>query len=208
MADIKKNWFESLKDDMKAKAKELHESFKSYQTEFASQPPPASAADGTLKDGTPFKYTGDKLDKGSIITVVTDAGEVPMPDGEYLLPDDTTMIVVNDGTNAVVNSIEPAGVPEEQMGADAKNLADVKERVTKIVEKFEAQFKAQHAIISKQTIQIENLKLKQGKLAKDLQDTFSVVEAFGEIETGTPEEKPGNGKLSAHDKKMNLITKK
>lgn len=201
--DIKKNWFASLADDMKLKAKELAESFKTYKTEFADTAPPASTGttDGQLKDGTPFKYTGDKLDTGSIVTVVTDAGEVPMPDGEYTLPDDTAMVVVNDGTNAVVQTIEPAELPEDQMAATTTKA--VQERITKIVEKFDALNK----VVAKQNIQIENLKLKQGKLAKDLSDTFSVMEAFGEIETAKPEEKPITGKLSEHQKKMNLITK-
>lgn len=204
--DIKKGWFNKLTDEMKSKAKELSDSFKEYKTQFAADSNVPTSTDGALKDGTPFKYTGEKLDKGSIITVVTDGGEVPMPDGEYVLPDDSVMVVVNDGTNAVVSEIKAATGAE--MNDDAKNLADVKERVTKIVEKFEAQFKAQEETIKKQNIQIENLKLKQGRLAKDLADTFSVVEAFGAIETDDAIEKPNNGKLTAHEKAMRLITKK
>ena len=202
--DIKKNWFEKLTDDMKAKAKELSDSFKEYKTAFADDAP-ASATEGTLKDSTPFKYTGDKLDKGSIVTVVTDSGEVPMPDGEYILPDDSVMVVTNDGTNAVVSEIKPAKAEEMETATDKA----VSERITKIVEKFEAVEKAWEAKFKLQNNIIESLKLKQGKLAKDLADTFSVVEAFGLIETGSAIEKPaGNGKPTAHEKKMALITKK
>ena len=200
-ADIKKNWFEKLTDDMKAKAKELSDSFKEYKTAFAEDAPP-TATEGTLKDSTPFKYTGDKLDKGSIVTVVTDGGEVPMPDGEYILPDDSVMVVTNDGTNAVVSEIKQAVAQSDETDTNKA----VSERITKIVEKFESVEKAWEAKFKLQNNIIEALKLKQGKLAKDLADTFSVVEAFGMIETDSAIEKPaGNGKPSAHDKKMNLI---
>lgn len=208
--DLKKNWYDKLPEPMKVMAKNLSDSFKEYKIEFANTPPetpPASGttADGKLADGTAFKYTGDKLDKGSIITVVTDGGEVPMPDGEYPLADGTVMVVVSDGTNAVVQTIEPAGLPDEGMSADTAKK--VQERITKIVEKFETQFKVQDSIIKKQNIQIENLKLKQGRLANDLANSFSIMEAFGMQETDKPAEKQDNGKLSAHQKKMNLINK-
>ena len=202
-ADIKKNWFEKLTDDMKAKAKELSDSFKEYKTEFAETPHVSEATtEATLKDSTPFKHTGDKLEKGCIVTVVTESGEVPMPDGEYTLPDDSVMVVINDGTNAVVSEIKQAVAQSAETAMDKA----VSERITKIVEKFEAVEKAWEAKFKLQNNIIEALKLKQGKLAKDLADTFSVVEAFGMIETDSAIEKPaGNGKSSAHDKKMNLI---
>ena len=195
--DKKKKWFDGLPEPMKEMAKKVSDSIKEYNATFAEETPAASV-DGQLKDGTPFKYTGDKLDKGSVVTVVTETGEVPMPDGEYPLPDESIMIV-SGGTVTEVKA-------PEAMADDAKNLADVKERVTKIVEKFEAQFKAQENVILKQNTQIENLKLKQGKLAKDLSDTFSVVEAFGMIETDDEAESKGGTKpVTKFEKKVALI---
>lgn len=204
MSNIKQKVFDSLPDSVKVVLKDVAEKIKEYNAEFSEAPVAASAAEGALKDGTPFKYTGDTLAQGSIVTVVAEGGEVPMPDGEYILPDDSVMVVANDGTNAVVSEIKP--VEGAEMNDEAKNIADVKERVTKIVEKFEAQFKSQETENKKLKLEIESLKLKVGKQAKLLVDTFSVVEAFGEVETGTPAEKPlNNGKLTAHQKKMNLI---
>lgn len=197
----KKNWFSKLTDDMKLKAKELSDSFKEYQTQFEETP--AAAVEGTLKDGTPFKYTGDTIAKGSIVTVVTEGGEVPMPDGEYVLPDDSVMIV----TGGAVSDVKAAQA--EEMNTETATDKAVSERITKIVEKFEAVEKAWEAKFAKQNNIIESLKLKQGKLAKDLHDTFSVVESFGMIETDEVKETPvfltGTGKETPFQKKINLI---
>lgn len=209
--DKDKGFFATLSGDALKLAKDLAVRFKDYKAEFndnAQTQAAATATDGALKDGTPFKYTGDKLDKGSIVTVVTEGGEVPMPDGEYVLPDDSTMVVLNDGTNAVVSEIKPA--TQEGMNDEAKNLADVKERVTKIVEKFEAQFTAQETENKKLKTELENLKLKVAKQAKLLTDTFEVMEAFGKAETDTPAETPEINKSNLSKssiKKLSLISK-
>lgn len=203
---IKEKVFDALPDSVKAVLKDVAKRIDEYKTEFSEVATAQAAAstEGKLKDGTPFKYTGDTIAKGSILTIVTEGGEVPMPDGEYVLPDDSVMIVTNDGTNAVVSEIKPAQAEEMKTETDKA----VSERITKIVEKFEAVEKSWEAKFKLQNAQIENLKLKQGKLAFDLKDAFSVVQAFGEIETDKPAEKPANGKPSPHDKKMALISKK
>jgi hypothetical protein len=202
---IKEKVFDKLPDSVKQILKDVATRIEEYKTEFneTSQAQAATSTEGTLKDGTPFKYTGDSIAKGSILTIVTEGGEVPMPDGEYVLPDDSTMVVINDGTNAVVSEIKPAAASE--MGDEAKNLADVKERVTKIVEKFEAEIASVKNENKLLKVQIENLKLKQGKLAKEIIDQFSIMQAFGEMETDKPAEKPINGKPTAHEKRMALV---
>lgn len=190
----KKSFWDFLPDTLKAKAKEVSDKlkeYKEYEAKFADAPPTAN--EGALKDGTPFKYTGDKLDKGSIVTVVSEQGEVPMPAGEYVLPDDSVMIVAQEGENSVVAEIK---APEaEAMNNDA-TLTDVKERVTKIVEKFseyESAFnevKSLKDTIAKQNIQIENLKLKVAKQGALVIGLTEFNEAFGAVETDKPAETP------------------
>lgn len=190
----KKSFWDFLPDTLKAKAKEVSEKlkeYKEYEAKFADAPPTAN--EGALKDGTPFKYTGDKLDKGSIVTVVSEQGEVPMPAGEYVLPDDSVMVVTQDGENSVVAEVK---APEaEAMNNDA-TIADVKERVTKIVEKFseyESAFnevKSLKDTVEKQKIQIENLKLKVAKQGALVVGLTEFNEAFGSVETDKPAETP------------------
>lgn len=191
----KKSFWDFLPDTLKAKAKEVSEKlkeYKEYEAQFADAPP--SANEGALKDGTPFKYTGDILDKGSIVTVVSDQGEVPMPPGEYVLPDDSTMVVAQQGADSVVAEIKAPAA--EAMNNDAQNLADVKERVTKIVEKFNAfetafnEVKSLKETIEKQKVQIENLKLKVGKQGALIVGLTEFNEAFGSVETAKPAEEP------------------
>lgn len=190
----KKSFWDFLPDTLKAKAKEVSEKlkeYKEYEAKFADAPPTAN--EGALKDGTPFKYTGDKLDKGSIVTVVSEQGEVPMPAGEYVLPDDSVMVVTQEGENSVVAEVK---APEaEAMNNDA-TIADVKERVTKIVEKFseyESAFnevKSLKDTVEKQKIQIENLKLKVAKQGALVVGLTEFNEAFGSVETDEPAETP------------------
>lgn len=190
----KKSFWDFLPDTLKAKAKEVSEKlkeYKEYEAKFADAPPTAN--EGALKDGTPFKYTGDKLDKGSIVTVVSEQGEVPMPAGEYVLPDDSVMVVTQEGENSVVAEVK---APEaEAMNNDA-TIADVKERVTKIVEKFseyESAFnevKSLKDTVEKQKIQIENLKLKVAKQGALVVGLTEFNEAFGSVETDKPAETP------------------
>jgi hypothetical protein len=199
--DNKKGFFATLTGETLKFAKDLAVRMKEYNAEFAETE--LAAAEGALKDGTPFKYTGDKLDKGSVVTVVTEGGEVPMPVGEYVLPDDSVMVVVQDGENSVVSEVK-AAAPED-MSTEAKDLADVKERVTKIVEKFEAQFSAQENENKKLKSEVEKLKLKVAKQASLLTDTFSVMEAFGSQETDTPAETPKTNLSKSNNKKLNLV---
>jgi len=182
----KKSFWDFLPDTVKAKAKEVSEKlkeYKEYEAKFEETAPTAN--EGALKDGTPFKYTGDKLDKGSIVTVVSEQGEVPMPAGEYILPDDSVMIVAQEGENSVVAEVKAPAA--EAMNNDAETLTDVKERVTKIVEKF-SEFET--AFGEKQKIQIENLKLKLGKQGALIVGLTEFNEAFGSVETDTPAEVP------------------
>lgn len=191
----KKSFWDFLPDTVKAKAKEVSEKlkeYKEYEAKFADAPPTAN--EGALKDGTPFKYTGDKLDKGSIVTVVSEQGEVPMPAGEYILPDDSVMIVAQEGENSVVAEVKAPAT--EAMNNDAETLTDVKERVTKIVEKFSefetafGEVKSLKDTIEKQKIQIENLKLKLGKQGALIVGLTEFNEAFGSVETDKPAEVP------------------
>ena len=194
----KTNWFSKLSDDAKAKAKEVLAEIKIYMAEEVQAA--ATMVEGALADGTVIKFVPDAngaLGIGSDVVIVSQDGEIPAPDGDLTLADGT---VVTISTGKAVE-VKAATAPAEADMNDAKALADVKERVTKIVEKFEAQFKSQEDVIKKQNIQIENLKLKLGKLAKITQDISLVQEAFGAIETAEAIEKP----KPTNDKKAAMV---
>lgn len=206
MADKdKKGFFDKLPDNIKTILKDVSTRLKEYNAEFAEMP---MMADGSLKDGTKIKYTGDKLDKGSEVFIVTESGEVPAPEGEHMLPDDSIMVIVKEGDKSVVSEVKPA--QEAEMESESDTDKKISERVTKIVEKFKAEFQSQidsqSETIKKQKIEIENLKLKLGKQAKLTEDAFSVMQAFSDIPTDEPIEKPEPGKKpSTHNKKMALV---
>lgn len=77
--------------------------------------------DAKLKDGTEVKVSGDVLDKGAKVTVVTADAEVPAPDGTHEL-EDGTKIETKDGI--IVNVID---VPNETPADEANEIPEGKD---------------------------------------------------------------------------------
>ena len=197
MSNDKKTFFDKLPEAVKAELKKVADKLKEFKAEFSEVPAtpvtPATPTqmatnDGQLQDGTAFKYTGDKLDVGSEVTIVDANGELPMPEGEYIAADGATFTVTADPATgkSVVSAMTP--VTEEGMKADTEKK--VSERITKIVEKFDAQFKAIETENSTLKTEIENLKLKVSKQATMIAESTELVVAMGSIETAEAIEPP------------------
>jgi molybdopterin-binding protein len=179
------------------------------KTELAEVPAPivpVKLGETTLQDGTVIKYTGDSLAVGSELILVTAEGEVPAPEGDLVLADGSTVTVsIQDGKSvvSVITPVDPNAVSEDMKQEVNKQVS---ERVTKIVEKFESQFAAQK-------IEIENLKLKLGKVSATLINNTDMLIAFSEVETAEPIEKPdgseaGTKRTKAIGKFLNNVNKK
>lgn len=181
--------------------------WKTLKTELAEVAPtiaPVKLGETTLQDGTVVKYTGEKLDVGSELILVTADGETPAPEGNLILADGSTVTVsIQDGKSVVsaLVPVDPTAVSEDMKQEVNKQVS---ERVTKIVEKFESQFAAQK-------IEIENLKLKLGKVSATVINNTDMLIAFSEVETSEPIESPSNNsgtkRTKAIDKFLNNIKK-
>lgn len=175
------------------KAKEAYNLLKvemeALKIEMAEVTPttPVKMGEANLQDGTVIKYTGDTLAEGSEIILVTPEGEIPAPEGDLILADGSICTISIQDGKSIVTAVKPAEAPAEMNAETAKQVS---ERVTKIVEKFEAQFKTQEDLIKSQSIQIENLKLKLGKVAGSVIKNTEMLIEFGALPTTEPIEKP------------------
>ena len=205
-----KSLFSKLPVEMQSVVKAFLPTWAALKTEMNEVPPivvePVKLGETTLQDGTVVKYTGETLDVGSELTLVTPEGETPAPEGDLMLADGTTVTVTIQDGKAVVSAVVPAEAPAEE-AMEAKDIKDVKERVTKIVEKFEAQ----ENTINDLKAQIESLKLKVGKQGALLTQNTDMLIAFSEVETDEPIEKPsdmvGSKKTKGINKFLNKIKK-
>ena len=76
---------------------------------LAFQGEPVKFASAKLADGTAINIQGDSLAVGVMVSVMTEAGEAPLPDGEYTL-EDGTVFYVSGGSVSKVKAPE-ATVP-------------------------------------------------------------------------------------------------
>lgn len=72
--------------------------------------------DAKTKDGQSIKVEGDALNAGAKVSVVTDAGEVPAPDGEWVLEDGTCVYTVGGVIDHVMEAAAEAASPEDVSG--------------------------------------------------------------------------------------------
>ena len=198
-----KSLFSKLPVEMQEVVKKFLPTWATLKTELAEVTPaaPVKLGETTLADGTVVKYTGDTLALGSDVTVVTADGEVPAPDGDLTLVDGTVITIVSGKVTEIETPDAAAAEPADMKSEVNKQVS---ERVTKIVEKFESQFAAQK-------IEIENLKLKVGKIGATVVSNTDMLIAFSEVETDEPIEKPensvGSKKTKAIDKFLTNINK-
>lgn len=192
LSDAAKAGYEVLKTEMAALKVEMNETTAQVKM-----------GESALQDGTVIKYTGETLAEGSeIIVVAADgSGEIPAPEGDLILADGSTITVSIQDGKSIVSAVKPASAaPEEMKSEEAKQVS---ERVTKIVEKFSALEKAFEAKFKAQEIQIENLKLKLGKVSAGVIANHDMLVEFGAIPMAEAIEKPAD--TSTMTKKEKLI---
>lgn len=135
---------------------------------LAFQGEPVKFASAKLADGTAINIQGDSLAAGVMITVMTEAGEAPLPDGEYTL-EDGTVFMVSGGSVAEVKA--PAATAEEGMSQEgaAPNAAAAPSAPspTQIIERIEKE------MVFEKVAKVEDLEKK----VEDLLQKFAAVEA-------------------------------
>ena len=163
---------------------------------LAFQGEPVKFASAKLADGTAINIQGDSLAAGVMITVMTEAGEAPLPDGEYTL-EDGTVFYVSGGSVSEVKAPE-ATAPEGMEAAPnaAPNAAPAapsptqiierieKEMVFEKVEKIEQLEKQINALTEKfAEVEAENKALKSDnvKFSKMVTEMSEALVAFGEM---------------------------
>jgi len=143
---------------------------------------PAVFGETSLMDGTVIKYDTEVLGVGSVVTVVTESGELPAPDGEHELANGDKIYV----TAGVVDKIEPKvqdvapTVPVAQEAAPVSNpLVDALKAL--MDGKFEAHAK-----------EVNDLKAVVAEQTKALQAFQLFFNNLVEVPTGTPVVKEEN----------------
>ena len=195
-----KSFFNKLSEDTKKILKDIANQLKAHKIEMAEIPAnvepveklATELVEGALADGTVVKYSPDAngaLVVGADVVIVSADGEVPAPDGDLVWSDNSVVTIAG----GKVTEIKAADAPAE---ADMKQeVKQVSERVTKIVEKFEAV----EADNKKLRTELENLKLKVAKQAASLAANNEVLLAFAEVPTEEPIETPTKGKKKPLD---------
>lgn len=189
MSTENKTLWSKLSDAAKAGYEVLKTEMAALKVEMNETPAQVKMGESALQDGTVIKYTGDTLAEGSeIIIVAADgSGEIPAPEGDHILQDGSTITVSIQDGKSIVSAVKPAAEPEEMKSEEAKQVS---ERVTKIVEKFSALEKAFETKFKAQEIQIENLKLKLGKVSAGVLANHNMLVEFGAIPMADAIEQP------------------
>lgn len=171
--------------------------------------------DMKLEDGTIIRYEGDMPEKGMPIFVLNEAGEqLPLPDGEYLNPEDGSVIIVMGGiiSDVKAKEAEVEAPAEEAVMSEAKPMgeADVKRIVESIVK--ETIFSKEEIESFTNTLKAENESLKKDlEIQKELlKETFAIVEkiASSPSEPSKHEKKDGFKKVESYEINIDEFRKK
>lgn len=144
---------------------------------------PAALNEATLADGTTkVKYDTPTLTQGSIVTVVSPEGELPMPAGEYQLQDGSSITVVNTDGKSVVESMKPATAPAApaqpaMQSAEPVTVAQIAE-INKILQGYKENFSKQATEKESLKKELEATNLKFTALEKNV---TAFMQAFSEI---------------------------
>ena len=149
----------------KGNTKTLAERMKAALLAFQGEP--VKFASAKLADGTAIMIQGDSLVAGAIVSVMTEAGEAPLPDGEYTL-EDGTVFYVSGGSVSEVKAPETTA-PEGMEAAPnaAPNAAPSAPSPTQIIERIEKE------MVFEKVAKVEELEKK----VEDLLQKFAEVEA-------------------------------
>lgn len=133
---------------------------------LAFQGEPVKFASAKLADGTAINIQGDSLAAGVMITVMTEAGEAPLPDGEYTL-EDGTVFYVSGGSVSEVKAPEATAPEGMEAAPNAAPSAPSAPSPTQIIERIEKE------MVFEKVAKVEGLEKK----VEDLLQKFAEVEA-------------------------------
>lgn len=184
----------SEKKDFKtalAKLKEAAIAFKEAMTPQSAQ----KFGSSVLADGTQLQWEGEEPMVGvAVMAVAPDGTAAPAPDGEYSLPENGTVLVVEGG---VIATVTPAAAASEEAPANpaanqdmnaapmtqaqAKEITERIEKVSKFQEETEQRFASMEKLISDQAEVIaaqktENESLKNQMVAFSNQVSETLAE--------------------------------
>lgn len=135
---------------------------------------PATFGEGSLTDGTVIKYDTEVLGVGSMVTVVTESGELPAPVGEHELANGDK-ITVEEGGKVTAYTPKVEEVIEAPM-AQAPATNPLVDALKALMDgKFEAHAK-----------EVNDLKAVVAEQTKALQAFQSFFNTLVETPTGTP----------------------
>lgn len=140
----------------------------------------------TLKDGSEVMVDGN-IEAGSKVSIQSDDEVMPLPDGEYIMEDDSIMVVsegvitdvIEANTEEVVEEevVENEEVVEEEPTEEPNEMGELKEKISDL-EKRLADLEA--LLLSKETEMKKELKEKTEKLETD----FNSIKTKMEITPG------------------------
>jgi len=160
-------------------------------------------AEAKLQDGTIIRYDTDVPEIGSAVTVITEQGEAPIPDGDYVM-EDGTMFTTAGG---LITAITPAAMPEEEAteapaapaAMNEGSAPGVKSIVESIIKESRfatedmlnekiAEITLQKESFTAQKDEVAEIKVELEKANNTIKAMFSLLEKMGEMPTATPAE--------------------
>lgn len=156
------------KSKLKDALKLIKEAFSTVEVKFT---------DAKLQDGTTvIRFDAPTLDIGVSVTVITEQGELPIPDGDYILQDGTAFTTMNglvaevstaaeENADSTEGSPAPAAntqsQPSAMTDAQTKAVKSIVESITKetyfsLDEKFKSLEKSFNDFVEASKIEVEN----------------------------------------------------
>lgn len=154
-------------------------------------PAPAVFGEGKLMDGTVIKYDTEVLGVGSIVTVVTESGELPAPDGEHELENGDKITITAGKIEKIDPKVAEVVPPVETPMAASNPLVDALKAL------MEGKFEAQN----KEVNELKGIVAEQAKALESFKSFFS---SLVETPTGTPVVK---GEEFLSKRKQTLVNK-
>ena len=154
-------------------------------------PAPAVFGEGKLMDGTVIKYDTEVLGVGSIVTVVTESGELPAPDGEHELENGDKITITAGKIEKIDAKVAEVVPPVETPMAASNPLVDALKAL------MEGKFEAQN----KEVNELKGIVAEQAKALESFKSFFS---SLVETPTGTPVVK---GEEFLSKRKQTLVNK-
>lgn len=133
---------ELIKNQKQMKTTKLDDYLSQIRALFTDEPTPEpkpevfGSVDATAPGGeaVAISFPGDVLEAGVTATIVVGEEELPIPTGEYALPDDMVAIVADEGTIGEIRAAEPAEEPEPEPAAEGMSAEQIDKIVNGIAE--------------------------------------------------------------------------